>query len=218
MDAEMADGDGENPPAKKSNTPVPPTDEEMMKAHNVLQTKPLKQVENLSKKIMRQLCIDKDILPSVTREQKKKRSLLKTLAEYVGCFIISSFLNLSPPRCQQRVTVGWFTEADQTIPVGGEKPKRKTRKQAPKDLEISNTRLKRLDTVLIGKTEDTEMGITKRVMKESKPYLVALLVAKMQIAAEPEPVTLMKETKAQLTQRLLRLVSLVFCSLVARLN
>lgn len=91
MNSDLIDGDGSQP-MKGRKPPRPPSEEEMVVGATVLQMGSKKELEKISKKVLKQLCADKDVLPPVLRDQKKKSMLLEALLQYVSHLI---FIKLS---------------------------------------------------------------------------------------------------------------------------
>lgn len=82
MNADIIDGDGSEP--MKGRKPAkPPTEDEMADGDDTLRTGSRSQLESVSKKVLKQLCIDKDVLPESFRERKRKPFLLEALLQYV---------------------------------------------------------------------------------------------------------------------------------------
>jgi hypothetical protein len=84
MDHRWPDGLGEelfHPPNAAS---IPPSEEAMLKAMLDLQYAPASKLSKLPIKVLRQLCEEKDILPTLRREQNNRTVLLRYLKEYVG--------------------------------------------------------------------------------------------------------------------------------------
>lgn len=88
MDHRWADGLGEELFHLPNPASTPPSEEVMLKAMLDLQYAPASKLSKLPIKVLRRLCEEKDILPTLRREQNNRTVLLRCLKEYVSlrCF------------------------------------------------------------------------------------------------------------------------------------
>ena len=84
MDPRWADGLGEEPTNSTDRTSIPPNEEAVLKAMLDLRYAPAAQFSRHPIKMLKRLCEEKDILPTIRREQSNRTILLRLLMEYVG--------------------------------------------------------------------------------------------------------------------------------------
>ena len=84
MDDRWPDGLGEGVPHSVKRTAVSPSEEQMAKAELELRYAPASKLKELPIKVLRQLCENKDVLPTARREHNNRTMLVKRLLEYVS--------------------------------------------------------------------------------------------------------------------------------------
>lgn len=84
MDHRWADGLGEELIHSPDPASIPPSEEAMLKAMLDLRYAPASKFSRHPIKILRQLCEEKEILPTIRREQNNRTILLRLLMEYVS--------------------------------------------------------------------------------------------------------------------------------------
>ena len=84
MDNRWADGLGEELTHSPDPTSIPPSEEAVLKAMLDLRYAPASKFSRHSIKILRRICEEKDILPTIRREQNNRSILLRVLMQYVS--------------------------------------------------------------------------------------------------------------------------------------
>lgn len=102
MDDELADGDCSKGVFKPPKRGLPskitePENEVMATAHNTLRLASMSDVSQLTTRVLRQLCIEKGVLPERVGDQRKKPKLVAKLREYVSSQPLV-FLSISDSR------------------------------------------------------------------------------------------------------------------------
>lgn len=84
MNHQLADGLGEEPGRALDRVSIPPKEEAVLKAGMDLRYAPASKFSRHPIKVLRRLCEEKNILPTVRRDQNNRTVLLRLLMEYVS--------------------------------------------------------------------------------------------------------------------------------------
>ena len=115
MDDRSLDGLAEWIADPVGRTTSPPSEEQMVKARLDLRHAPASKMELLSIKVLRQLCVEKDVLPIARRDHNNRTMLMRKLLEYVrmACGVVSLLIR----DIRQRSQCNWFRQEDQETPL-----------------------------------------------------------------------------------------------------